>query len=170
MSTFEKIIIPLSGVNFKSIDFTSLTGFIDTYTEDPDRPYYGRGLFVAFDDRVRNEYVEDLRRRIDTSTRILHKYIKYVNGVPYFIIFLYLDPDVKKYFNGVVSTSTSHKIQISQFWGSVDKTVDTVMSNQVLTLDVGHPVPLNDVLSDGFTDNMVIKKGQSLFRDYPFIF
>ena len=48
------------------MDLTESSGFIDSYTSDPDRPSGEKEIFLVYDDRVRNEHVTKTGAR-DTS-------------------------------------------------------------------------------------------------------
>lgn len=160
MSTFEKIIIPLLDINVKPMDFTSLTGFIDSFTLDPDKPSGENEFFLVFDDSVRNEYVEDLRRRLDFSTKIKRSYIKYVNTKPYLVYSFYIPSEVKKFYKSFIMLSASQISQILQFWGVFDKDVNNVVENNGVMLDAEHKMPLEDYRTPLFSKSgLIIKKG-----------
>lgn len=162
MSTFEKIIIPLLDINVKTIDFTSLTGFVDSFTLDPDRPSGEKEFFLVFDDSVRNEYVEDLKRRLDFSTKIKRSYIKYVNTKPYLVYSFYIPSEVKKFYNSYILLSASQISKILQFWGVFDSDVNSVVEQNGVMLDDKHKMPLEDYrtpLFSKYKSGLVIKKG-----------
>ena len=147
MSTFEKIIIPLVDSNIRIIDLTSCCGFIDSYISDPDKPSGECELFLVFDDNIRNNFVTDRMLRYEQSPNIKRTYVKYVNNTPFYVYSFWIKPEIKKLYNGIVVLNTSQKAQILQFWGPLDSIVDKVFGNQVQTLDIEHPMPLQDYQS-----------------------
>jgi len=172
MSVFEKIIIPLIDNSIRLIDLTSAAGFIDSFTLDPDRPSGESELFLVYDDSKRNKYTIDRAIRFSKSTKIKRTYIKYVNNVPYLIYSFWVNPEVKKLYNGVLTLNTVQKSRILQFWGPFDSTVDTVLTNSVLTTDIGHTMPLEDYRDEPFDyDGLMIKtKGTASNDVAPFYF
>ena len=171
MTIFEKIIIPLVDECIMSIDLTDAAGFIDSYTEDPDKPSGEKELFLVYDDSKRNNFTEDRARRFAKSPMVKKTYIKYVNGVPYLVYSFWIKPEVKKLYNGILTLSTEQKSKILQFWTILDSIVDTVMTNPVLSLSVGHSMPLEDYREDMFADSYLeIKKGDSLVMRLPPLF
>lgn len=171
MSKFEKIIVSLIDENIKAIDLTSTAGFIDSFTNDPDKPTSEKEFFLVYDDRVRNDYSKDRAIRFSKSTKIKRTYIKYVNSIPYLVYSFWVNKDIQKHYSGVISLSTKEKIKLLQFWSPFDSIVDTVMSNSCLTTKVTHNIPLSDFNGDldicGFN---IQKKGQSRNEIAPFIF
>lgn len=171
MSKFEKIIIPLVDENIRSIDLTDAAGFVDSYTYDPDNPSGEKELFLVYDDSKRNSYTQDRAIRFEKSKHIRRRYIKYVNGVPYYVYCFWIRPEVKKFYNGVITLSTEQKFSILQFWSVFNDIVDFVMSNSVLSLDVAHNMPLedyrNNFADEGFT---IYKKGAVSNEIAPFLF
>ena len=168
MTDFEKIIIPLVDDNIKSIDLTSVAGFIDSFTSDPDNPSGEKELFLVYNDRIRNNYTIDRARRFENSPYIKRKYVKYVNGIPYYVYSFWIKPDIKKLYNGIVCLSTVQKSKILQFWSLFNSIVDKVMANSVLVTDVGHPMPLSDYREEWSDDySLAIQKGDSLEMRLP---
>lgn len=152
MSKFEKIIIPLIDKNIRSIDLTDAAGFIDSYTYDPDRPSGEKELFLVFDDTKRNEFTKDRAIRFSKSPNIKRTYVKYVNNKPYFIYSFWVNPDVKKLYDGIVTLTTQQKVAVLQFWTQFDSIVDLIMSNPVISLGVTHEMPLEDFRDDSLEE------------------
>ena len=167
MTLFEKVIIPLVDENIRVGDFTSVVGFVDSYTVDPDKPNGECELFLVFDDRVRNEYSIERARRYALSTKIKRTYVKYVNGVPYLIYSFWVNSKVKKLYNGIITLDVEQKASILQFWGTFDSDVKAVMSNEVLTTVVTHAMPLEDYND---VNVLSITKGTSSLEGAPFLF
>lgn len=150
MSTFEKITIPLIDDNIRTIDLTSAAGFVDSFTLDPDRPSGEKELFLVYDDSKRNDFTIDRARRFDKSMRIKRMYIKYIDNKPYLVYSFWVNPEVKKLYNGILTLNTVQKSKILQFWGPLDTTVDKVLANPILTTEVSHAMPLSDYRENPF--------------------
>ena len=163
MSQFEKIIIPLIEPKLKPIDFTDKTGFIGCYTFDPDRPSFDKEFFIVFNNNIRNEYTKDLSVRLSHSLNIKNTYIKRVNNIPYYVYSFYVKPELKKYYNGILDLTASHKIKVANFWSPSDKLVNNLLSNTILHTTVDHNMPLTDY-QQSYRDKIssIIKKGDSL--------
>ena len=159
MSTFEKIILPLIDNNLKSIDLTPAAGFIDSYTYDPDNPTWGNEFFLVFDDTVRNDYSKDVAKRLSKSKNIKKKYVKHVDGKPYFIYSFWVKPELNKLYEGVFTLNTKEVFDILQFWGPFDNVSDLVL-NPVIQTEVVHQMPLEDMEED--LCGLEIKKEDSL--------
>lgn len=151
MSNIEKVIIPLVDENIRTIDLTSAAGFIDSFTSDPDKPSGEKELFLVYDDSKRNDFTKDRAIRFSKSMKIKRMYIKYVNTRPYLVYSFWVDPEVKKLYSGILTLNTVQKSKILQFWGPLDTTVDKVLSNPVLTMEVNHSMPLADYRESPFT-------------------
>lgn len=170
MSKFEKIIIPLVDDCFKMIDFTDVAGFIDSYTQDPDKPAEPCELFLVYDDNKHNEYTIDREIRFGSSKYLKRTYIKRVNNKPYLVYSFYIKPELKQFYSyGVISLSTSQKLRFLQFWTDLDSMTDFVMSNQCIHTQVRHPMPLEDIeiTMEGIT---IQKKGEVSDETSPFFY
>ncbi len=152
MTNFEKIVVPLIDENIRSIDLTSAAGFIDSYTYDPDNPTGSYEFYLVYDDSVRNEFSKDRAIRFEKSKNIKKIYIKYVNGKPCCIYSFWVRPEVKKLYNGIITLTTAQKLSVLQFWTVLDSVANLIMSNQVVTLDVTHDMPLEDYREDAFSE------------------
>lgn len=158
MSLFDKILIPLIEPLLKPIDFSAVTGFISCFTEDPDKPNSDKEFFIAFDNNKRNKYVEDLSKRLSTSVNVKRQYIKLVNNKPYCIYSFFVKPELKKYFNGVLSIKTEHKNKIANFWSTLDNDVNTIFQNSIITVNGVEKMPLADYNRSNFDKKGLIVK------------
>jgi hypothetical protein len=159
MSKFEKLAIPFIQGNIKSSDFLPNTGFIDSYTFDPDKPSGEKELFLVYDDRVRNDYVTKRAYDLDSSRSLKRKYVKIVKGVPYYVYVFTIKPGIFK--NGIVHLSAEDKISVLQFWNfPKDLTKELVEDSAILT-EYFHEMPLQDYRPDFYEDEGVTipKKG-----------
>lgn len=171
MSTFEKIIVSFIDDNINESDLMPSAGFIDSYISDPDSPSGSKEFFLVYDDRVRTKDSIRRARKFEKSRNIKRKYIKYVDGVPYYVYSFWVKPEISKLYNGVVTLSAEQKSKILQFWTVFDSIADTVLSNQVLTLSVAHAMPLADYREDAFDISAftINKKGAVSNEIVPFI-
>lgn len=170
MSRFEKIIVPLIDDCIRSIDLTDAAGFIDSYTYDPDNPSGEKEFFLVYDDSKRNDFTRDRAIRFEMSRNIKKKYVKYVNGTPYFIYSFWVKPEIQKLYNGVLCLNTKQKCSILQFWSIFDDIVNYVMSKQVISTSVEHDMPLADYNEDSLNSEpfIVYKKGAVSNEIVPF--
>lgn len=144
MSLFDKIIISLIEPNLKSIDFTSLTGFIGCYTSDPDKPTDDKQFLIAFDNRIRNEYTKDLAIRLSKSMNVKNTYIKIIDTKPYCVYSFYVNPEVKQYYNTTVNMPIKHKMKFIKFWSDLDSFVEQICSTVAIQLNHDEKLPLED--------------------------
>lgn len=169
MTLFEKIIIPLIDDNIKPGDLTCTTGFVDSYTVDPDNPSGNAELFLMYDLRVENEHTIQRARRFSVSPKLKKTYVKYIDDIPYLIYSFWVNQDVKKLYNGVIFLSAEQKARIIQFWGVFSPEAVTTLSNSVLTVVVNHEMPLEDYNDPSF-NVLSITKGAPSYEDVPFYF
>lgn len=160
MSAFEEAIIPLIDDNIWTVDLTSPAGFVDSYTEDPDRPNGEPELFLMYKNNKNNEYVKNRIRRLESSKYLKRIYVKYIDGQPYYIYSFWIKPEVKKFYSGVVNLSTVQKAKVLQFWGPC-KTVESLLENYTSTFDVYHPMKPEDFRESAFNKVglRILKKG-----------
>ena len=85
MSKFTKVIMPLIEKNLKLDDFSDESGFIDVYTEDPDRPGNYRSIYFVVNDNVRNALSIDRARRFIKSPNLKGVFTKRCNNIPYMV-------------------------------------------------------------------------------------
>ena len=143
MSRFEQIILPLLSSSIKPDDFTDSTGFMETYTSDPDRPSGDDEFFILFDDSIRSEQSIDRARRYNTCRYLKHTYTKYISGNPYIVYSFWINPAIKHLYKGTFTLDANQKLQIAQFWGVSDITQD-VLTNTIIQSCIEHPMPLAD--------------------------
>ena len=147
MSNFEKIIIPLLSGDFKTTDFAECSGFIDCYTFDPDRPTAANEFFIAYNDKVRNEFSIERARRFDKSPLLKRTYIKYVNGDPYLVYSFWVKPEVGKLYRGIQNITASQKVNVMNFWGPFDKQFsEFLIGNPVIGVEWKHDMPIADYI------------------------
>lgn len=142
MSLFEKIIIPFIAPELKKLDFTNSVGFKDCYTYDPDNPTGSNEFYIMFDSSVYNEYTIDLSRRLASSFSVKKMYNKVIDSKSYVIYSFFVNPEVSKFYNRLVSLSFDQKNRYVDFWGKLDEDKDTVTENSILALDKKHSMPL----------------------------
>lgn len=152
MSTFEKFIIPFISENITTMDLTSVAGFVDSYTKDYDKPSAENEFFLVYDENVHNEYTESRARRFSMCSKLKKTYIKYVNNKPLKIYSFWVSPEVKKFYNGVLSLNADQKIRILKFWGFGNSDINTMLNGNVIHTKVEHSIPLEDYNGDFLED------------------
>lgn len=148
MSKFEETIIPLMG-DIWSIDLTSAAGFVDSYTEDPDRPNSEPELFLMYKNDKHNEYTENRIRRLEASKNLKRIYVKYIGGQAYYIYSFWVKPEIKKLYSGIINLSTAQKAQVLQFWGLCE-TVTSLLENHTCVFNVQHSMTPEDFRESAF--------------------
>ena len=142
MSLFEKIIIPFIAPELKKLDFTNSVGFKDCYTYVPDNPTRNNEFYIMFDNSVYNEYTIDLFRRLASSYNVKKAYNKVIDNKSYEVYSFFVNPEVSKFYNNLVSLSFDQKNRYVDFWGKLDEDKETVTENSLLALDKKHSMPL----------------------------
>ena len=144
MSKFEKILIPLIDNKIQTIDLTTASGFIDSYTSDPDHPNGDKELYLVYDDRIRNKYVTDRCMRFDSSRMLKRKYVKIVKNIPYYIYVFWVGKDLEKSYGNVMNLTSRQKLSVLQFWGFPDDLVDDFIPAGSMLVKFEHEMPLED--------------------------
>ena len=160
MSKLFKILIPLIG-GFSKDDFSENVGFIDAYTIDEDKPYYGKQLFLAYDNNVRNNKSIDLSRRFDLHPYITKSYCKICNGIPYYIYMFRIPPTLKDIVTKIFTLDVNRKLEILQFWGLDDDINNALLKDNVFCESNDISVPLEDYNTKS-TLNVITEKGSSI--------
>lgn len=159
MSTFEKLMIPFIEGNVNNTDFSPAAGFIDSYTFDPDKPSGEKELFLVYDDRLRNNSVTERAVHLDKSRSLKRKYVKMVNGIPYYIYVFMIKPGIFK--NGVVHLSAEEKISVLQFWNFPKQLISELVGDSAILVESHHKMPLQDYYPDFYGEDgiSIPKKG-----------
>lgn len=144
MSDFAKVVMPLIERNLKLDDFTEESGFVDVYTEDPDRPYDYRSIYFVVNDKVRNAQSIDRARRFAKTINILGSYTKTIDNTPYIVYRFCMPPKVAKLKNGIIALSTDDKATILDFWGASSAIGHRLLTNRVISADTNQVMPIAD--------------------------
>lgn len=160
MSNFDKIVISLIGIDTKSMDFTQFSGFKGCYTSDPDKPNGDCNFYIMYDESVRNEYSIDRARRFSASPYLKKTYIKYIENKPYIIYSFWVNKEARSIYKGIIQLTTEQKLQICNYWGTVDPICRVVLNNNILTYK-GDSMPLEDYKPPYFYEGITIKKSDS---------
>lgn len=144
MSKFAKVVMPLIEKNLKLDDFSDESGFIDVYTEDPDRPGNYRSIYFVVNDDVRNALSIDRARRFIKSPNLKGVFIKRCNNVPYMVYEFNMTPSAYKMKDGVISPTLEERTQILQFWGLTSDIGRLLLSNSTLSVETDYAMPLAD--------------------------
>ena len=144
MSKFAKVVMPLIEKNLKLDDFSVESGFIDVYTEDPDKPGDYRSIYFVVNDDVRNALSIDRARRFAKSPNIKGVYTKRCNNIPYMVYKFSMTPSTYKMKDGVISPTLEERTQILQFWGLTSDIGRLLLSNNTLSVETDYAMPLAD--------------------------
>lgn len=136
--------MPLIEKNLKLDDFSDESGFIDVYTEDPDRPGNYRSIYFVVNDDVRNALSIDRARRFIKSPNLKGVFIKRCNNVPYMVYEFNMTPSAYKMKDGVISPTLEERTQILQFWGLTSDIGRLLLSNSTLSVETDYAMPLAD--------------------------
>lgn len=147
MSLFEKIIIPLIDDNLSFGDIAPQSGFIDSYTDDPDKPCGENTVYLTYDDSIRTENTKKCASRLENLTTIKYQYIKMINNKPVMVYKMYVKPELKKLFKGTVELTPEQIVRIFDFWGYNSDVALYISSNKRKTVEVIHSMPLEDYVS-----------------------
>lgn len=160
MSTFEKLVIPFIDGNISTIDISTASGFIDSYTSDPDKPSGEKEIFLVYDDRVRNEHVTKRAVNFDKSKSLKRKYVKVVNNIPYYVYVFCIKPGLKVSTDGIVTLTGEEKISVLQFWNFPKDLVGLLVGNSSIATKFTHKMPLADYPED-IDEGLTIKKEEA---------
>lgn len=144
MSKFAKVVMPLIEKNLKLDDFSDESGFIDVYTEDPDRPGNYRSIYFVVNDDVRNALSIDRARRFIKSPNLKGVFTKRCNNIPYMVYEFNMTPSTYKMKDGVISPTFEERTQILQFWGLTSDIGRLLLSNSTLSVETDYAMPLAD--------------------------
>jgi len=144
MSKFAKVVMPLIEKNLKLDDFSAESGFIDVYTEDPDRPGDYRSIYFVVNNDVRNALSIDRARRFTKSASLKGVYTKRCNNIPYMVYKFGMTPSIYKMKNGVISPTFDERARILQFWGLTSDIGRLLLSNSTLSVETDYAMPLAD--------------------------
>ena len=148
MSTFEKLIIPFIVDTITPGDLTKASGFIDSYTSDPDNPTGDCEYFLVYDDSVRNEYSQQRALRLEACKNLKRTYVKTVNKKPYFVYSFWVPYPINKFYNGTVALSPHQKEKLLRFWGYANDVVERAISSKFIIADTKHDMPLHECFTD----------------------
>lgn len=160
MSTFEKLVIPFIDGDISTIDMSPASGFIDSYTSDPDKPSGDKEIFLVYDDRIRNDYVTKRAICFDKSKSLKRKYVKVVNNIPYYVYVFCIKPGLKVSTNGIVTLSSEEKVSVLQFWNFPTDLVKLLVSDSSIATKFTHEMPLADYPED-INNGFIIKKEET---------
>lgn len=145
MSNFEKLAIAVAfNKQFKRSDFTKESGFIDSFSNDDDKPSINGCILLAYDARLHNDKTIELSRRFDESKFLKSTYIKTIDNVPYYVYAFWIPKTFKHFYKGHITLTPEQKVQVLQFWGASDELVHYVLSDSVLWVNTEHKMPLEN--------------------------
>ena len=159
MSKLEKMIIPINRIGIKQIDISSESGFVDSFTEDPDNPTGERELMLMYDERLRNDQVAERAGRLDSSPCLKRKYIKIIKNIPYCIYVFYIRPEINLSYNGILKLSAEQKLKILKFWKYPSDLMKSFVGDSTLVVEYSHEMPLADYFPEEYQYGFETKKG-----------
>lgn len=148
MSQFEKIIIPLGIEGLNRDYFSKESGFIDSYTTDPDHPTDLHNIYLLYDASTRSPESINRARAFSSNKYLKYQYIKYISGSPFIVYCFYTGEYGKYYFNGIFQLYSSQIITILQFWGLQDDITKLLIDTKAISVNTSHEMPLDDYRPD----------------------
>lgn len=164
MSDFEKIMISVvENKLFKPIDFTNLTGYVGSYTWDPDHPATGE-FYIMFDDTIRNDYSKDLATRLSKSTNVKREYVKIIDNKPYYVYCFWINRKLMdEIHQGVIKLTNEMKQNCIQFWSFLDSISIAIMNGHDSFVAEQKDLPCEDYNTSEYKRGLVINtKGDAL--------
>ena len=158
MTLFEQIIIPLLDHSLEFGDIAPLSGFVDSYTNDPDRPCADKSIYLVYDDSIRTENTMRTASRLEKLSTIKYTYIKMVDGKPLRIHKFYVNPEAAKLFDGIIELTPEQVCRIISFWGYTSSIAEFVCKNAFKSVSTDHNMPLEDYV----TEDIPTKKGVTI--------
>jgi hypothetical protein len=116
MSIFDKILIFLFDCGLDCKDFSKESGFIDSYTVDPDFPCGNHVLYLAYDSNVYTEQSIITHRKFSTNPYVITTYTKIVDKTPYCIYKLYIPATLFKRVELGIYVDDDLKSELLKFW------------------------------------------------------
>ena len=144
MSLFEKIIIPLIDDNLSLGDVSIQSGFVHSYTSDPDHPSGENAIYLTYDDSLRTDETKRCALRLENLKTIKHQYVKISDNKPLMVYKFYIKPELKKLFNGIIELTPEQFVRIFDFWGYNSDVAEYICSNKRKAVEVKHDMPLED--------------------------
>ena len=144
MSMFEKIVIPLIDDNLTFADVNSQCGFLDSYTEDLDKPCGDNAIYLTYDDSIRTDMSMKCASRLEKLTTIRNRYVKIIDNKPVMVYKMYVKSELKKLFTGDIELEPEQYVRIFDFWGYDSDVAKYICSNKRKSLCVKRSMPLED--------------------------
>lgn len=151
MTLYEKMLLPLIlGNDISSKDLTKESGFVDTFTEDPDKPNLCHSFLIMIDDTVRTQESIELAKKLSKSINLRSEYCKIINNIPYRIYDFYIPASVRKMNTGVITPEYNQRTKIISFWGFQEDISRMLIGNFGVMVNINHSIPLEDEMSSVF--------------------
>lgn len=144
MSMFEKIVIPLIDEDLSLGDVYPQSGFIDSYTEDPDRPCGENVIYLTYDDSKRTEETKRCALRLENLSSFRNRYVKIIHNKPVMVYKMYVKSELKSLFSGNIQLTPEQIVRIFDFWGYNSDVALYICSNKHKSLTVKNEMPLED--------------------------
>lgn len=125
-------------------DISPTSGFVDSYTSDPDRPCSENVVYLTYDDSIRTDDTKRRAARLDKSKHVKYTYVKMIDNKPIMVYKFYIKPEIKKLFSGNVVLTPEQVTRIFEFWGFTSDVSEYLCSNKNKYLGVEHNMPLED--------------------------
>lgn len=127
-------------------DIAPQSGFMNSYTIDPDKPCGDNVIYLTYDDSIRTEQTKKCASRLEELKTIKHRYIKMIDNKPVMVYKFYIKPELKKLFKGNVELTPEQIVRIFDFWGYNSDVALYICSNKRKSLTVSHDMPLEDYI------------------------
>lgn len=146
MSLLEKIIIPLIDEDLSFGDISPQSGFIDSYTIDPDKPCGENAVYLTYDDSFRTDETKRCASRLEQIKTVKYRYVKMINNKPVMVYKLYIKPEIKNLFSGKVELTPRQMMRIFSFWGYNSDVSLYLCENKYKSVEVKHEMPAEDYI------------------------
>lgn len=128
MSLMNKLIVPLLDEVLVKEDFDPISGFVDAYSYDKNRPNLDNHTFLMYDLTVNTKEFGNREARFAKLTNLYSTKVEYINGKPYKIFaFTNINTDIKNILKGEKPKNTNSVVHILSFWRGYDTEVNNAM-------------------------------------------
>lgn len=116
MSIFDKILILLFDCGLDCKDFSKESGFIDSYTVDPDFPCGTHPFYLTYNSSIYTEQSIITHRKLSTNPYVVKTYTKIVDKIPYCVYKLYIPKTLFKKIELGIYVDDDLKSKLLDFW------------------------------------------------------
>ncbi len=125
-------------------DISPTSGFVDSYTSDPDRPSSENVVYLTYDDSIRTDDTKRRPARLTKSKNVKYTYVKMIDNKPIMVYKFYIKPEIRKLFSGHVELTPEQVTRVFEFWGFASDVSKYLCDNKNKYVGVEHNMPLED--------------------------